>query len=218
MLVRCRAVTTIRPRTVPNTRAKTAERDDEHQISVIGQVHALDGLAHHGLRTLDVDGISTALRRVKVARPLGQVVEVLPSGGLVNLELYQVRPVRREDDVKQPRTVRTDLTKGKKYEKQGRVKSVAETTGTNIMFGIDSSIRRNDHGYVSKVIEAEKRGPPTRTERTRMHLGIEIRRRWNKWLSGNYSPPRRPHTHNQPLFVHSRSLVTFFASTEAQQR
>ena len=81
---------------------------------MLGQVHVVDGLAHHGLRAFDVHGIATTSRRVPVARPLGEVVEVFSSGSLVDLELDQVGPVRRKDYVKQPGTVRADLTRGRR--------------------------------------------------------------------------------------------------------
>ena len=68
--------------------------------SVLRQIHTIDGLAHQGLRAFHVHGIAATSRRVRVTRPVGQVVEVFSSSGLVNLELDQVSPIRREDDVK----------------------------------------------------------------------------------------------------------------------
>lgn len=78
-------------------------------MSVLGKVQLPNGLAHHGLGIVNPDRVRAALRRIAVARPLRQVVEVLSGGGLVDLELDQASPVRCKYYVEQPRSVWTDL-------------------------------------------------------------------------------------------------------------
>lgn len=78
-------------------------------LSVLGKVQRPNGRPHHSLGVVNLDGVMAARRRVPVARPLGEIVEVLSACGLIDLELDQASPIRRKYDVEKPRSVWTDL-------------------------------------------------------------------------------------------------------------
>lgn len=73
------------------------------------EVHPSDDLLYHELRSISGNRVRPSSRKVPVARPSRQVVEVLPWCGLVYLELNKRSSVRGKDDVVETRSMWPNL-------------------------------------------------------------------------------------------------------------
>lgn len=76
---------------------------------MLRKIYVGNGVVHHASDFLGWHWVGTSSGRVAVSRPPGEVVEVFPLRSFIDLEFHERRTVGREDDVKQPRAVRTDL-------------------------------------------------------------------------------------------------------------